>query len=53
MSQKQAEINFFHQIIRDNEMRWYCDANNIKLVEIPYWLEENEIIEELKDLNYL
>jgi hypothetical protein len=53
MSQKQAEINFFHQIIRDNEMRWYCDDNNIKLVEIPYWLEENEIIEELKDLNYL
>jgi hypothetical protein len=50
MSQKQAEINFFHQIIRDNDMRWYCDANNIKLVEIPYWLEEDEITEELKVL---
>jgi hypothetical protein len=47
----EAETAFFHNIIRDNEMRWYCDENNIILLEIPYWWKKKEIIEELKDLN--
>lgn len=40
--------DFTRQQIRDNVVRSYCEQNNIKLIEIPYYLKESEVFELLK-----
>lgn len=40
--------DFTRQLIRDNVVRSYCEQNNIKLIEIPYYLKESEVFELLK-----
>ena len=36
-AEKEYELN----VIRDNIKRDYCQKNNIKLIEIPYWEYDN------------
>ena len=43
-----TSYDFTRQQIRDNVVRSYCEQNNIKLIEIPYYLKESEVFELLK-----
>lgn len=43
-----TRYDFTRQQIRDNIVRSYCEQNNIKLIEIPYYLKEFEVFELLK-----
>lgn len=43
-----TQYDFTRQQIRDNIVRSYCEQNNIKLIEIPYYLKESEVFELLK-----
>lgn len=40
-----GEKSFKKQQKRDQQLREYCDINNIILIEIPYWLSESEQME--------
>jgi hypothetical protein len=44
-----AQINHKKQKIRDSHVRRYCSENNIKLLEIPYWLTDNDIYSLIKE----
>lgn len=44
-----GQLKFDKQIIRDNFVRNYCKENNIKLLEIPYNLSYEEILELLNN----
>ena len=48
-----GDLNRFeNQILRDYELRWYCQENNINLLEIPYfWTKEKIKNKILKFLN--
>lgn len=43
-----TRYDFTRQQIRDNIVRSYCEQNNIKLIEIPYYLKKSEVFELLK-----
>jgi uncharacterized protein YbaR (Trm112 family) len=42
---------FEQQQLRDQRLRDYCLANNIRLIEIPYWINEEEQYKLLEGLN--
>jgi Zn finger protein HypA/HybF involved in hydrogenase expression len=35
---------------RDRQLRKYCSKNNIKLIELPYWLSDEEINKNIRNL---
>ena len=45
-----GESAFIKQQKRDNDLRDYCTMNNIRLIEIPYWLSHNEQYKLVEDL---
>lgn len=48
-----GEKQFKKQQKRDQELREYCEIKNINLIEIPYWLSEEEqlsMLLQMKDL---
>jgi DNA-directed RNA polymerase subunit M/transcription elongation factor TFIIS len=51
ISKERANINFENQQKRDDEIKKYCKENNIYLLEIPYYWDENKTINELNLLN--
>ncbi len=46
-----GEIKYYEQVKRDNDLRLYCETNNIKLLEIKY-SDKNIKEKVLKFLNY-
>jgi hypothetical protein len=51
MDMETATINFIGQQKRDEDMRVYCKENNIELFEVPYKLNNKEIIKIFKEIN--
>lgn len=45
-----GEEAFEKQVKRDEEIREYCYNNKIDLIEIPYWLSEEDIINKLREI---
>jgi hypothetical protein len=43
-----GKSKFLKQQVRDEQLRTYCKQNNIKLLELPYWLSDNEIKDKIK-----
>jgi hypothetical protein len=44
-----GKSKFVKQQARDENLRVYCKENNIKLLEIPYWIKDKEIEKTVKD----
>jgi len=53
ISQERADNNFKNQQIRDEIIRTFCKNNNIYLLEIPYYWDENMIVKSLININNL
>jgi hypothetical protein len=50
ITQEKAETNFIKQVKRDEEVKKYCEDNNIKLIVIKYDMKQSEIEKIIKDL---
>ena len=44
-----SKEDFERQHSRDRIVRSYCEERGIKLIEIPYWLKDNEVKNLLND----
>jgi len=49
ISMEKATSQFYKQIYRDNMLKKYCEDNKIKLVEIPFYINDDEILELIKE----
>jgi Zn-finger nucleic acid-binding protein len=53
MSYDRAEKCFETQKVRDCAVKKYCEENQIVLVELPYWLNDSEIINKVEEMKWL
>lgn len=53
ITHEEAERDFDNQKIRDQNLRDYCNKNEIFLLEIPYTWQESRTIKELEKINLL
>jgi len=49
-SEENAKKKFINQQKRDENVRNYCQENDILLLELPYWLSDNEIENKIKEV---
>lgn len=49
ISPSEAISKFYKQIIRDNMLKNYCDENQIKLIEIPFYINDAEAMVLIKE----